>query len=476
MARIYCRWRRVLICLCAPCLCVLLFFLYVVVSVSIAMNNHAMGNSEPTDLALLTVKSPESALPSVKSTTTEPPAHFIAPGAIKSEKYSSTPKLFWDKKYNVAFWNQLQKAVDLHFKPILHQVDSQIKPGPLGAPLNSPSLSELRRSHSLPEQLQNYVSSRRQYPVLMEPRDQCGVGATQERGPLLLLAIRTSVHNYRNRQAVRQSWGRTGWVWAQRGTGAGQGAYVSRIFVMGTELSPELRNISSELLHLENQHYGDILQWDMWDTPLNRTVKQLLFWSWFTDTCGHTSFVFEGDDEVFVNTPALVSLLQDQLHKPQANSSLQDFMMGHVVYGGQPNRSSDSQEFIPESFYRGWYPPYAHGAGRLSSALLLRRLLQVSHRVHLFPIEQVYVGMCLFRLNLSPSHHPAFLPSDWTKEQEEKPCAAHRVLLLHTHSPTHLRQLWESFRYNPELCSNATVAPLTVKQIIYTQRERKHGF
>uniref|UniRef100_A0A8C6SND9 Hexosyltransferase n=1 Tax=Neogobius melanostomus TaxID=47308 RepID=A0A8C6SND9_9GOBI len=250
------------------------------------------------------------------------------------------------------------------------------------------------RVRALPEQMQNYVTSmsRRQYPVLMEPRGQCGFGATQERRPVLLLAIKTSVHNYKKRQAIRKSWGRADWVWAQRGRGERRGAYVHRIFLLGTERSPELRDIFSEML----------------------------------DTCGHVSFVFEGDDEVFVNTPAMVSLLQEQLQRPPANSSLQDFMMGHMVYGGQPNRNSDSQEFIPESFYRGWYPSYARGTGRLSSALLLRRLLQVSHRVHLFPIEQVYVGMCLIRLNLSPSHHPAFLPSNWTKEREKQPCAVHR--------------------------------------------------
>uniref|UniRef100_A0A8C6WIE3 Hexosyltransferase n=1 Tax=Neogobius melanostomus TaxID=47308 RepID=A0A8C6WIE3_9GOBI len=369
--------------------------------------------------------------------------HFIAPGAIRTGKYASTPKLFWQKNDKVAFWNQLQKAVDLHFNTIDRMAASE--PGQLYDSLLSYSLSEHQghsknlshRVRALPEQMQNYVTSmsRRQYPVLMEPRGQCGFGATQERRPVLLLAIKTSVHNYKKRQAIRKSWGRADWVWAQRGRGERRGAYVHRIFLLGTERSPELRDIFSEMLHYENQQYGDILQWDI-------------------DTCGHVSFVFEGDDEVFVNTPAMVSLLQEQLQRPPANSSLQDFMMGHMVYGGQPNRNSDSQEFIPESFYRGWYPSYARGTGRLSSALLLRRLLQVSHRVHLFPIEQVYVGMCLIRLNLSPSHHPAFLPSNWTKEREKQPCAVHRVLLLQTHSPTHMLHLWDSLNTNTGLCSN----------------------
>ncbi|KAK7899453.1 hypothetical protein WMY93_020306 [Mugilogobius chulae] len=380
-----------------------------------------------------------------------------------SQKISSRPR-----KPTLHRSRSPAKAVDLQFNPILRSRASDS--GPLEASLLSHSLSELRGSGghrllTLPEQLQDFVSSmsRRQYPVLMEPRGPCGVGDTQERdSALLLLVIKTSAVNYRHRQAVRQSWGRAGWVSPQRSSGQDT-AYVRRLFVLGTESSPDLREASSELLRLESQHYGDLLQWDVWDTPLNGTVLQLLFWSWFRDTCGHIDFVFEGHDEAFVNTPALVSLLQDQLKGPRTHSRLQDFMMGNVVVRGQPDRSRHSHKFIPESFYRGSYPLYPSGPGRVSSALLLQRLLQVSVRVHLFPIQQVYVGMCMIRLNVSPGHHPAFLPSDWTKEQEEEPCAARRVLLLHTHSPTHMLQLWDRANTHTGVCANTTVAPLTTR-------------
>uniref|UniRef100_A0A3B4B0N0 Hexosyltransferase n=1 Tax=Periophthalmus magnuspinnatus TaxID=409849 RepID=A0A3B4B0N0_9GOBI len=387
----------------------------------------------------------------------------------------STPKVFWNKKKERALWNKLQKKVDLQLNPILHPGAPQTAPD---TSLLSQSLSELKDSagHSLlTEQLQYHVSlmSRRQYPVLLQPRGQCGAGDAQERGhTLLLLAIKTSALNYRYRQAIRQSWGQAGWVSPQRSMGEGRGAYVRRLFLLGTVHSPDLRNRTSDLLHLESRHYGDMLQWDMWDSPLNGTMQRLLFWSWFRDICGHTDFVLEGDDQVFVNTPALVSLLQEQLDKPC--SHLQDFMMGNVVSRRQPERILHSQEFIPESFYRGWYPPFTRGEGRVFSALLLERLFLVSNRVHLFPIEQVYVGICMFHLNLSPTHHPAVLPSDWTKEQEEEPCAVHKVLLLRTHSHTHMLQLWERSNTHTGPCANSTVPPLTTRGIKVTTGAKKH--
>lgn len=471
MAVFHCRWKRVLCCLCASCSCVLLVLIYVLVTVFTAVNKHMMGNVQSGTRVLVSqsVKKPPEPPYLMKKPVSELPTYFIAPGAIKTNGYSATPTVFWDKKYEHAFWNQLQKAVDLNFMDILHPVSSQLEPGPPGAMFLSHSLSEHRSTghslFSLPERLQSYVSSQRQFPVLLQPRGQCGDGDSPDRAPLLLLAIRTSEQDYRRRQLIRQSWGTAGWVRAQ-GNADGRGAYVSRVFLIGTD-SSELQSETFELLHLENQHYRDILQWDIRDTPLNGTVKQLLFWSWFSDFCQHTSFVFETNDEVFVNTRALVSLLLDQLDR----GHLEDFMLGHVVYGGKPDRSSSSQEFIPESFYRGWYPSYARGAGRMSSALLLRRLLHVSHRVHLFPVEQVYVGMCLFRLNLSPTHHPAFLPSDWTKEWEEKPCEIHKAVLLQTHSTEHMLQLWLSLS---PLCANITVDPIPENKTPVTARERPH--
>ncbi|XP_020773540.2 N-acetyllactosaminide beta-1,3-N-acetylglucosaminyltransferase 2-like [Boleophthalmus pectinirostris] len=465
MARIRCRWRACMLCLCTPCLCVLLLFLYTAAMMSVAMKKHVAGET-PLGSSMDDYMVP----PEIKAPP-DPNDRFIAGGAVKTKKYSATPKVFWDKNKQVALWNQLQKEVDAQLNPILRPGAPQTAPE---ASLLSHSLSELRgfRHSSLTQQLLLYVSSmsRRQYPVLLQPEGQCGVGDTQERGStLLLLAIKTSAQNYRNRQAIRQSWGRGGLVYPQRSGAERRGAYVRRLFLLGTERSPDLRNMTSDLLRLESQHYGDLLQWDMWDSPLNGSMQRLLFWSWFRDSCGHTAFVLEGDDQLFVNTPALVSLLQEQLHTPH----LQDFMMGNVVVRGRPQRNSHSQEFIPESFYRGWYPMYARGEGRVSSALLLQRLLQVSDRVHLFPIEQVYVGMCMIRLNLSPTHHPAFLPSEWTKEEQE-PCAAHRVLLLHTHSPTHMLQLWERSNTHTGPCANATVLPLTTRGTRLTTEARGH--
>ncbi|CAL1614158.1 unnamed protein product [Knipowitschia caucasica] len=462
MPHVQCRWWNCVLCLCGPCICVLLLFIYVAVMTTVAMNRHIAGQisagSAFRDVAVPPVIKPRS----------NPKDRFVAKGAERSKKNGPTPKVFWEKGDNTPLWNQLQKVVDDGLNPILHPGVSE-DPGPLGASLLSQSLSELR-SETLMEPLRHYVRSmsRRQYPLLMEPRGRCGVGGTQDGGPaLLLLAIRSRALSYRSRQAIRESWGQGGWVRTQ--SGDGMGAYVRRVFLLGTESSGALTHASSELLTLEQQHYGDLLQWELWDSPMNRTLLQLHFWAWVTHNCAHTTFVFEGDDQVFVNTPALVALLQAQLQEPRG-PRLQDVMLGKVLSREQPNRSPLSSHFVPESFYKGSYPLLASGTGRVSSALLLRRLLQVSHRVHLFPVEQVYVGMCMIRLNLSPTHHPAFLPSDsdsgWTKEQQEELCAPRRAVVLDAHSHTQVLQLWE--RANKALCTNTTVAPHTTKGPIVT--------
>uniref|UniRef100_A0A8D3EEP2 Hexosyltransferase n=1 Tax=Scophthalmus maximus TaxID=52904 RepID=A0A8D3EEP2_SCOMX len=283
-----------------------------------------------------------------------------------------------------------------------------------------------RNFDKLPQQMQHFVSHMeiRDYPILIQPDGVCGAGAKYERErPLLLMAIKSTELNLENRQAIRRTWGAEG------------GAYVRRVFLLGKEPPEGLNEDFPGLLRMESKLYGDILQWDFEDTFFNLTLKDVLFWSWFSGSCGRTRFVFKGDDDVFVNTPKLITYLQDQLKEPQARDTMKGFMVGNVIGAASPVRVNSSKYFIPVSFYKGLYPAYAGGGGVVYSSLLTKRLLNTSKRVLLFPIDDVYVGMCMVRLNLCPSHHPAFLTFDFPAKEEEQPCAYHRVLLVHKRSP-----------------------------------------
>lgn len=215
------------------------------------------------------------------------------------------------------------------------------------------------------------------------------------------------------------------------------------------------------LLELESRRHGDILQWDFCDTFFNLTLKDVLFWEWFGQRCPSARFIFKGDDDVFVRTgPLLDYLLSQQPRTPPStpnnnNSATQaawDFLVGDVISQAWPNRQPETKYFIPESFYAGVYPAYAGGGGVVYSGWLALQFREVSQRVHLFPIDDVYLGMCLRRLGLSPTHHPGFMTFDLPEGDREKPCAYRNVILVHKRSPRQMLMLWKQLKVALPAC------------------------
>lgn len=451
MARCTCHWRRVLICVCTPCISMVLLFIYI--SVMLVMDFHTTsvpGKIYPKDPVLDT-------------------PYFVASGIWKNTSFSPLPKTFWELHVD-ALWNRLQLTIDRHFNPILSPNTTKrgYKNSSFYESLLQQGFSEVinlnssrRHFEQLPQEIKEFVShmQRRDYPTLLQPDGVCGAGAKREKEPpLLLLAIKSTEMNFMNRQAIRQTWGQAGWVAGQKSNRTGKhGVYVRRVFLLGNRHMENLGVDVSELLQLESQLYGDILQWDFKDTFFNLTLKDVLFWSWFSSTCGRTRFVLKGDDDVFVNTPKIITYLQDELKKPDAHKTIKDFMIGDVIAAALPSRVNKSKYFIPHGFYKGLYPAYAGGGGVLYSGLLTKRLHQVSQRVNLFPIDDVFVGMCMVRLNAHPVHHPAFLTFGFPNKEEEAPCSYHTVLVVHKRSPEQLTKLWADVKKTRQQCRDVSL-------------------
>lgn len=395
--------------------------------------------------------------------------HYVAPGiTANTSKLASHPAgPFWNLRLeDGALWNRLQHAWDRHHNPLLRGNESEAgrEPAPLIPELEEECLSDcsshrcwlprLYDRSGQPQQMRAFIGSMhcREYALLLNQPAICSGGP-----PMLFMAIKSQVGNFENRQAIRETWGRSGLV---RGEASQKQGLVRTVFLLGRQDSstgphPDLRN----LLELENQQYADILQWDFQDTFFNLTLKDLLFWRWLQQHCPDAAFVFKGDDDVFVRTDALMDFLHKRwdehnllkVYTNQSDAALELFV-GDVIVNAMPNREPTTKYYIPESFYKGTYPPYAGGGGVVYSSSLALRLMEVSEKVRLFPIDDVYLGMCLHRLGLSPSHHPGFLTFDLPESDRGNPCAYRSVLLVHRRSPKEMLTLWKQLQHQPARC------------------------
>ncbi|KAG5846217.1 hypothetical protein ANANG_G00147450 [Anguilla anguilla] len=228
------------------------------------------------------------------------------------------------------------------------------------------------------------------------------------------------------------------------------GAAVCTVFLLGRAE----QGVDQAAVLEESRRHGDILQWDFRESFFNVTLKELLFWRWFCpERLGAARYVLRTDDDVFVDVGGVLALLR--LHRGPAHP----LYLGHAFVGTYPVRLWWNKYYVPQSLYHGGpYPPYLGGGGYLVSRETVRLLLGASASVPLFPIDDVYVGMCARVANVTAQPHPAFLPFEFAPSLP--PCTYAGVLVLHRLEPQHLRQYWSFYKSQGHTCSPAvTIHP-----------------
>lgn len=165
----------------------------------------------------------------------------------------------------------------------------------------------------------------------------------------------------------------------------------------------------------------------------------------------------------------------------------EDLFVGDIIVNAKPIRRRSSKYYIPEFIYGvGLYPNYAGGGGfvmsghtarRLSSAcqqvlwswIVLFILLKVSDlqsffliQVELFPIDDVFLGMCLQLIGVKPLRHKGFLtfgipqPSAAPHLQTFDPCFYRELMVVHRLSVPQIWLMWKLL-HDPKLsCHNRT--------------------
>ncbi|XP_026568604.1 N-acetyllactosaminide beta-1,3-N-acetylglucosaminyltransferase 2 [Pseudonaja textilis] len=348
---------------------------------------------------------------------------------------------FW-RKYipHKAYWNKQQQKLEHLYNPIfalLFNMTVEERLSSNNSFLNScdpdPSISsDLKDFEDLPDRFKDFFHYLRcrNYSLLVDQPHKC------KHKPFLLLAIKSLIPHFDRRQAIRESWGKE----IKLGD-----ITVVRVFLLG-QIPPEdnYPNLSG-MLKFESETHQDILLWNYRDTFFNLTLKEVLFLKWVSNTCPEAQFIFKGDDDVFVNTHQILDYLKS-LTKEKAK----DLFVGDVIRDAGPHRDTNVKYYIPHSIYEGSYPPYAGGGGFLYSGDLALRLANISDQVLLYPIDDVYIGMCLQRLGLSPEKHKGFKTFDIEEKQRGNICSYTNLMLVHNRNPQEMIKIWTNLQ-DPQL-------------------------
>ncbi|XP_007902875.1 UDP-GlcNAc:betaGal beta-1,3-N-acetylglucosaminyltransferase 9 [Callorhinchus milii] len=295
-------------------------------------------------------------------------------------------------------------------------------------------------SDTLPSSYRQYLRQKdcREFHQIINQKDKC---KKIQGEPILLISIKARVEEFERREVARKTWAREGLV---------HGFHVRRLFLLGFPTNQSALSLWRHLVEYESQVHQDILLWDFQDTFFNLTLKEIHFLKWVDEFCPEADFIFKGDNDVYVNVDNIADFLVDFSPK-------KDLFVGDIIYQALPIRRKKSKYFIPEMMYgQGVYPVYAGGGGFLMTGYTAKRLYQASKEVELFPIDDVFLGMCLLRIGLEPVFHKGFRtfgitrPSAAPHLQTFDPCFYKELMVVHSLKVAEIWLMW-TLLHDPKL-------------------------
>lgn len=280
----------------------------------------------------------------------------------------------------------------------------------------------------------------RYFPMLLNHPEKC-------HGEVyLLIVVKSLIEQYDRREAIRRTWGQ------EKENG---GKKIRTLFLLGTTSLGNDHQTLQRLIQQEDQIYGDILQWDFMDTFFNLTLKEVNFLKWFDMYCPRVEFIFKGDDDIFVNTKNILDFLTFRKEEP----NLASLLVGDIIRRAVPIRNKHSKYYIPQEMFIGPYPVYAGGGGFLMSSGLAKRLLPVSEKIPLFPIDDVFLGMCLKAVGVQPKAHSGFRTFGISKKRASAmntdPCFYKSLLVVHRLTAPDLLKMWYTVHNSTIKCTKS---------------------
>ncbi|XP_034411506.1 beta-1,3-galactosyltransferase 2-like isoform X1 [Cyclopterus lumpus] len=268
------------------------------------------------------------------------------------------------------------------------------------------------------------------FPYVINEPNKC---ADSRPSPFLVLLISTEARQVEARNAIRQTWGNES---------VAPALGFIRLFLLGRN-EGELGLLQQRMLEAESQRYHDIIQQDFLDTYKNLTIKTLMGMNWVAIHCPQAGYVMKTDSDMFLNTEYLIyKLLRPELKLKK------NYFTGNNMRGFAPNRNKNSKWYMPPELYPGEkYPTFCSGTGYVFSGDLAGKIYRASLRIRLLHLEDVYVGICLAKLQIEPTPPPnEFLFNHWRVSYSS--CKYSHLITSHGFHPNELLKYWHHLQSN----------------------------
>jgi hypothetical protein len=196
----------------------------------------------------------------------------------------------------------------------------------------------------------------------------------------ILILIFTVPSNFLKRKVIRETWLTPSY------NNTGQ---VRHAFLIGTTND----GILTSQVKLEDAEFGDIIQFNFYESYRNLTLKTLMGFKWATEFCSNAHFIMKTDDDVYVNINGLFRTLL--IH----GSSLKTSVAGLCELGSLRDTNPSSKWYVsPREYPYRRYHWICHGFGYITSMHTLHNIFKVYVNIPYIYLEDVYIGFCVKRL------------------------------------------------------------------------------
>ena len=204
----------------------------------------------------------------------------------------------------------------------------------------------------------------------------------------LLILVSSAPPNAGRRNDIRQTWGEDTAV---------KPRWKTFFLVARTLIQRELNSFMT----LEDENYRDLVRADYYENYWNQTLKVQMGFEWAVRYCKF-SFLLKTDDDVFVNTKALI------LHLIKPNTPTEKLYMGNHYKSAWVIREGKWK--VTEEEYSGSrYPGFCPGFGYVLSADIVALFIDLFDVVPAFRLDDVYVGLLADKAGVKAIHNDGFI-------------------------------------------------------------------
>lgn len=251
--------------------------------------------------------------------------------------------------------------------------------------------------------------------------------------PLLIAIVHSHPNNFLKRSTIRNTWGSV------------VGFRFKLVFLVG--ISPNKRLQTS--LEEENKLYRDLIQGNFVDAYRNLTYKHVMGLKWVNYFCPNSRYILKADDDVFINSPALL----DYISKKLLPYSVKNLLLCSPIFNSRVKRSSRSKwkvTFREYGFYM--YPTYCEGFAIIYSPDVAFTLYAHAQSENYFWIDDVHItGFLAAKASL---RHSSFGSSMLHQEELDRVLGDRSGIYSYLVGPFNLKEevitkLWEKVSHSP---------------------------